>query len=303
MNENRRSGPTDNLPPLGPAKLPTPFSSLIDVDVFALSHKGHVRSRNEDHYLVVRGGRAFETVLSSLSESSPGDLYEETAYAMIVADGIGGEAGGEIASRQAIYTLLSLGLHTPDWQFRWGLREENTVKWRMVDRFRRINAALLQQAISQPKLAGMGTTMTVALTYANSVIVTHIGDSRAYLLHDGKLERLTRDHTLAERLLLDEIYAPNDQLLNELRNVLLQVLGSDENACNPDVQHFPLADKDQLLLCTDGLTDMVEETLIKEVLNREDSPRSACRTLIDLALSNGGNDNVTVVVARYSIPG
>lgn len=302
MNENRRSGPTD-LPPFGPATLPRPFSSLVDVDVFALSHRGHVRSTNEDHYLVVRGGRAFETVLSNLSECPPGDLYDETAYAMIVADGVGGEAAGEIASRQAIYTLLSLGLHTPDWQFRWGSREENTVKWRMVDRFKRINAALLQQAIAQPKLVGMCTTMTVALTYANSAIVTHIGDSRAYLLHDGKLEKLTRDHTLAERLLLEGIHAPNDQLLNELRNVLMQALGSDETACNPDVQHFPLADKDQLLLCTDGLTDMVDETLIKDVLNQEDSASSACRTLIDLALSNGGNDNVTAVVARYSIPG
>jgi PPM family protein phosphatase len=80
-------------------------------------------------------------------------------------------------------------------------------------------------------------------------------------------------------------------------------LGSDENACDPDVQHFPLADKDQLLLCTDGLTDMVDEALIKEVLSREDSARSACSTLLDLALSNGGKDNVTVVVARYSFPG
>jgi PPM family protein phosphatase len=303
MSDNRGSGPPNNLPPFGPARLPKPFSSLIDVDVFALSHRGHVRTTNEDHYLVVRFSRGMEAVLSSLSECPPGELFDETAFAMIVADGVGGEAAGEIASRQSIYTLLSLGLQTPDWQFRWGLREENTVKWRMVDRFRRINAALLQQAISEPKLAGMCTTMTVAVTFANSVIVTHIGDSRAYLLHDGNLERLTKDHTLAERLKIDGIHAPNDQLLKELRNVLMQALGSDENACNPDVQHFPLAHKDQLLLCTDGLTDMVDENLIKDVLIREDSALSACHTLIDLALSNGGNDNVTVVVARYSFPG
>jgi PPM family protein phosphatase len=302
MSDNRGSGPP-NLPPFGPAQLPKPFSSLIDVDVFALSHRGHVRTTNEDHYLVVRFSRGMEAVLSSLSECPPGELFDETAYAMIVADGVGGEAAGEIASRQSIYTLLSLGLQTPDWQFRWGLREENTVKWRMVDRFRRINAALLQQAISEPKLAGMCTTMTVAVTFAHSVIVTHIGDSRAYLLHDGNLERLTKDHTLAERLKIDGIRAPNDQLLKELRNVLMQALGSDDNACNPDVQHFPLAHKDQLLLCTDGLTDMVDENLIKDVLIREGSALSACHTLVDLALSNGGNDNVTVVVARYSFPG
>src|SRR5690349_20267893 len=91
---------------------PAPFSSLVAVDVFAMSDKGHVRAHNEDHFLVIRGGRAIETVMSNLGESQPGDLFEETAFGMVVADGVGGEAAGEIASRQAIYTLLGLTLHT-----------------------------------------------------------------------------------------------------------------------------------------------------------------------------------------------
>src|SRR5262245_61183075 len=107
------------------AMLPKPFSSLIDVDVFAMSDKGLVRSTNEDHYLVVRGGRAMETVFTSLTDRT-GDLFEETAYGFIVADGVGGEAAGEVASRQAIFTLLNLALRTPDWQFRWGPEQRKT---------------------------------------------------------------------------------------------------------------------------------------------------------------------------------
>ena len=282
--------------------LPKPFSSLIDVDVFALSDKGLVRNTNEDHHLVVRGGRAMETVFTSLHGNRAGDLFEETAYGFVVADGVGGEAGGEVASRQAIFTLLNLALRTPDWQFRWGPEERNTVMWRMQDRFRRVNAALVQQATAHASLNGMCTTMTVALSHGKCLIIGHMGDSRAYLLHDGKLQRLTRDHTVAERLIDEGINPANDQLLNQLRNVLMQALGGPECECHPDTQDYFLEDCDQLLLCTDGLTDMVSDDEIETVLTTSDSAQSACRSLVNLALSSGGHDNITAIVARYSIP-
>ena len=281
---------------------PEPFSSLVAVDVFAMSDKGHVRTHNEDHFLVIRGGRAIETVMSNLGESQPGDLFEEAALGMVVADGVGGEAAGEVASRQAIYTLLGLTLHTPDWNFRWGPKERNTVMWRMKDRFRRINASLLRDAAEQSGLNGMCTTMTAAVSHGDDLIVGHVGDSRAYLLHNGKLVRLTRDHTLGARLVEDGTHSPNDRLVRELRNVLMQALGSRETECVPDVHDFLLEDGDQVLLCTDGLTDMVEDSLIEAVLNEASTSRAACQSLVDLALSNGGRDNITVVVARYSIP-
>src|ERR1041384_6144591 len=105
--------------PLSDETPPPPFSSRVNVDFFGMSEKGPVRSNNEDHFLLVRIGRAVETVLTNLSEAEalPGELFEETGYGMVLADGVGGEAAGEVASRQAIYTLLSLALHTPDWQF------------------------------------------------------------------------------------------------------------------------------------------------------------------------------------------
>ena len=144
--------------------------------------------------------------------------------------------------------------------------------------------------------------MTAAVSHGDDLIIGHVGDSRAYLLHDGKLVRLTRDHTLGARLVEDGTHGPNERLVRELRNVLMQALGSRETECLPDVHDYVLEDGDQVLLCTDGLTDMVEDNLIERVLNESTSAKSACRSLIDLALSNGGRDNVTAIVARYSIP-
>ncbi len=283
-------------------ELPEPFSSLINVDVFAMSHQGHVKSTNEDHFLVVRGGRAMETVLTNLPQTRPGDLFEETAYAMVVADGVGGEVAGEVASRHAIFTLLNLALRTPDWQVRWGPAERNTVMWRMQDRFRRVNAALLREATAHSVLKGMCTTLTAALTHGTNVIIGHIGDSRAYLWRRGHLKKLTRDHTVAERLRENLTSTDDDQLLVELRTVLLQALGAHPNECRVDVVDLVLENGDQLMICTDGLTDMVTETEIQTVLAKAPSAKSACNTLVDLALANGSRDNVTLIVARYAIP-
>jgi len=281
---------------------PPPFSSRVNVDFYGMTDKGYVRTRNEDHFIIVRCGRAVETVLTSLTEDEtmPGELYEETGYGMVVADGVGGVVGGEVASRQAIYTLLGLALHTPDWQFRWGTEERNVVMWRMRDRFRRVNAALLRDAAVHVSRGGMWTTMTAAVSHGADLVIGHIGDSRAYLLHDGKLMKLTHDHRADAIVAEDGIQA--DPLMRELSGVLVEALGSPEGECNPQVDEYWLVNGDQLLLCTDGLTDMVDDTEIELVLNSATSAKSACRSLIDLALDNGGRDNVTVIVARYSIP-
>lgn len=276
---------------------PPPFSSRVNVDCYGMTDKGNVRTRNEDHFLIVRCGRAVETVLTSLTEDEtmPGELYEETGYGMVVADGVGGVVGGEVASRQAIYTLLGLALHTPDWQFRWGPKERNVVMWRMRDRFRRVNAALLRDAAIHASRGGMWTTMTAAVSHGADLVIGHLGDSRAYLLHDGKLIRLTHDHRA-------EASVGEDPLMRELSGVLVEALGSPEGESDPQVDDYLLANGDQLLLCTDGLTDMLGDVEIEQVLNSAANAKSACHSLIDLALGNGGRDNVTVIVARYSIP-
>jgi PPM family protein phosphatase len=299
MNYNSELDHDTNAPDETP---PPPFSSRVNVDFHGITDKGYARTKNEDHFLIVRCGRAVETVLTSLTEDETlaGELYEETGYGMVVADGVGGVVGGEVASRQAIYTLLSLALHTPDWQFRWGAKERNAVMYRMRDRFRRVNAALLRDAAAHVSRGGMWTTMTAAVSHGTDLVIGHIGDSRAYLLHAGKLIKLTHDHRADAGIALDGV--PADPLMRELSSVLIDALGSPEDECNPQVDDYLLANGDQLLLCTDGLTDMVDDAEIELVLNSATNAKSACRSLVDLSLDNGGRDNVTVIVARYSIP-
>jgi protein phosphatase len=270
--------------------------------MYGLSHTGLVRTNNEDHFLIARIGRTLETVLTNMTDVESPTQFEEAGYAFIVADGVGGRAAGEVASRQAISGLLKLALHTPDWQFRWGPKERNTVAWRMQDRFRNVNAALLQHAEVDASRKGMSTTLTAALAYGSDLIVGHVGDSRAYLLHQGKLKKLTRDHTLAQSLIDEGVHASDDQVLLQFRNILTQTLGSAESESRADVQEYSIADGDQLLLCTDGLTDMVDEGVIESVLNEGSSAKLVCTNLLNFALSNGGLDNVTIIVARFSIP-
>jgi len=281
---------------------PEPFSSLVTVDLAGLSHPGLVRPDNQDHFLIVRGGRALETVCSNLAEVSPGVIFDETVYAMVIADGLGGYAAGEVASRRAIYYLLSMVLHTPDWILRRGPTKGSEVMERMADRFRSVNAALLREAAAQASLNGMSTTMTAAVTLGDDLIVTHVGDSRAYLYRGGALQRLTRDHSLADRLLREGVKAPTDRLSRELRGILLQALGAKDTLCKPEVNHFVLNDGDCLLLCTDGLTNQVDDSVIADVLRKNMSAADSCQALIDLSLKNGGLDNATVLIGRYSIP-
>lgn len=299
-----KNGTSDFDDPLSECEraLPGPFSSEVDVDVFATSHKGHVRPENEDHFLVIRLGRNLETVCSNLIANRPGDRFEETAYGMIVADGVGGEAAGEVASDEAIFGLLNLALRTPDWQFRWGPREKNTVMWRMRDRFRLINNVLLEQVTANAALYGMCTTMTAALSQGKDLIIGHIGDSRAYLLRDGKLKRLTRDHTLTESSSGEATHAEGDPRLSEMSGMLTQALGANEGDCKPDINDYVLEDGDRLLLCTDGLTDMIQDETIEAILSRDTTAAVSCRTLVDLAFNNGGRDNITAIVAHYRIP-
>ena len=255
-------------------KPPESFSSLVDVDLYGISHPGLIKTVNEDHFVAVRGGRTLETVCSNVPDQVAGQCFDETMYGMVVADGLGKDGSGAIASRQAIDYLLSLALHTPDWILRQGTVETSKVMWRMSDRFTRVNAELLQEAAAHASLDGMSTTMTAAITFANDLIIAHVGDSRAYLLRQEKLQLLTRDHTLAQRLVDDGIHPPNDHLIKELRGVLMQALGGKETRCRPVVQHLVLEDHDTLLLCTDGLTDMVDEATIQKILNETDSTHS-----------------------------
>jgi len=283
-------------------EFPEESSSLVKVDVYGLSHRGLVRPNNEDHFVVVRGGRELEAIMGNLPDDIVSRRFDEVFYGMAVADGLGGEVCGEIASRRALESLLSMVLQTPDWMLRLGKPEIHEVMWRMADRFIRVHAALLHDAAQDPYLEGMSTTLTTALTMGDDLIVTHVGDSRIYLVREGQMRQLTRDHTLAQQLIDTGLHHQNDQLVMELRNVLKQALGAKVSECRPEVEYLKLADGDLLLICTDGLTDAVEGELIEQVLKKNSPAQETAEELLRLALEKGGPDNITLIVSRYAFP-
>jgi protein phosphatase len=285
-----------------PRALLDPASATVQVDIAGLTHTGHVRTNNEDHYLVVRIERSLKTMMTNLIDGSLPECFDEVAYGMLVADGMGGHSAGEVASSQALIRLIELGVETPDWVMRLRRRENaDSVMRRMTERFRSIDSAMRDQAASDPSLAGMGTTLTVAVSLGAELFIGHIGDSRAYLFRNERLHQLTRDNTLAQELIDAGIARPEDTATQAMRHVLTAALATGDQA-DPQVQRFHLSDGDQVLLCTDGLTGMVRDETIASVLNDADSAGNACQTLIDLALAAGGSDNATVVSARYQFP-
>jgi len=275
-------------------------TARVKVDLAAQSHQGRIRTNNEDHYLAVRITRSLETLLTNLGEAVLPKRFDETAYGMLVADGMGGMAAGEIASRAALLRLLELVVKTPDWIMMMNQPENAaTVMRRMTHRFREIDDELRAQGESNHALHGMGTTLTVAVTLGTDLFLSHIGDSRAYLLRREKLHQLTKDHTLAQALIEAGIAGADDTSTRAMRHVLTAALGSTGKRTDPQVQGLHLSDGDQLLLCTDGLTEMVADNDIAAVLADANSSQAACEALIDLALAGGGKDNITVVLARY----
>jgi len=144
----------------------------------------------------------------------------------------------------------------------------------------------------------MGTTLTVAGALGSDLVVGHVGDSRAYLLRDRRLRQLTTDHTLAQALIDAGVAKRDDPATRSMRHVLTAAIGALDERVEPQVQRFRLYEGDKLLLCTDGLTEMVDDDTITTVLREAKSAQTASQSLVDLALAAGGVDNITIIVAQ-----
>ncbi len=206
-------------------------------------------------------------------------------------------AAGEVASRLAITLLVNLVLETPDWIFTHDEPYADELAARAVRRFYQVNQSIIEQARREPWLRGMGTTLTMACSLGANLLIVHVGDSPVYLSRGGNFHRLTRDHTVAQQM-ADHGSIPIEAVPSRYRHILTHALGIRESGTEPDVRRVQLKDGDRLLLCTDGLTDMVDDATIAAELQRGPSSEEACQALIDLALERGGKDNVTVVVAE-----
>jgi PPM family protein phosphatase len=235
---------------------------FLELQPFGLTHAGKVRQNNEDALLV--GGGEDETLF-------------------VVADGIGGFEAGEVASSIAVNVLKDL---QPDEPFKAAIGEAN----------RRIVTA----GRGDEKLSGMGTTV-VAIRFGGKqgepvAEVAHVGDSRAYLVRGGDMNPITEDHSLVAELVRSGDLTRDEAAEHPQKNLITRALGADEEV-DVDTAVVPIEAGDRILLCSDGLSDMVSETGISEILaESQDDPERAARALLSAALDAGGNDNITVVV-------
>ncbi|HXF57223.1 MAG TPA: Stp1/IreP family PP2C-type Ser/Thr phosphatase [Actinomycetota bacterium] len=218
---------------------------------------GQLRERNEDAYLVA-----------------------EPLFA--VADGMGGHRGGNVASALALEVLRGEGTAGVDAEA-------------LARRLQAANRAIVERGAADPRLAGMGTTVTAALVEGERLHVLHVGDSRAYLLRDGALQQLTEDHTLVQRMVREGRLTPEEAERHPQRSILTRALGV-EGEVEPDRVTVSLRPGDRVLLCTDGLTGMVDAARIERVLREEPDPQRAADLLVEEANRAGGDDNITVMV-------
>jgi serine/threonine protein phosphatase PrpC len=269
------------------------------VDFWAMSDVGMVRPNNEDQYLTCRLGKSLQVLQSSIAEGEGMALAEPEGYLMLVADGIGGAAGGERASALVVEEAKLYVLETAKWFFSLDEPGEEVRIRQLREALDRIDRRLNDEAEADPTLTGMGTTLTAASLVDGDVFIVHVGDSRAYLLRDGELTQLTRDHTLTQHLLDAGVISPEQAKVHKSRHVLTNALGGMPGVVG-EIVKLRLTDGDRLLLCTDGLNDMVDDDRISELLGTHQRPDEACQALVTAALERGGRDNVTVIVAAYS---
>lgn len=205
----------------------------------------------------------------------------------IVADGMGGHAAGEIASRIAMETvcqsLQTTGLVNPQQQLRKSIKKANH--------------AVEQVANDNKAWQGMGTTLTVLLLHQQQGFLAHVGDSRAYRLQGNQLEQLSADHSLVGEQLRQGLLSAEEARASTLGNILLQAIGITPNLdiCQ---KQFPLAARERFLLCSDGLTDMITDAEIKQILQGTSDLNLLCNELVDKAITAGGKDNITVIVVQ-----
>jgi protein phosphatase len=221
----------------------------VRVDAAGLSDRGQVRADNQDHFYLGRLGRFSQTIATSLPSGELPDRLEDAGHVAVVADGMGGHAGGEVASRTAIIVFFHLLFDTPDWILKVDDHSAQRILDRVTDRYRSLDSLLDERARIDPNLRGMGTTMTLTYTIGFELFVAHAGDSRAYLCRGGSLRQLTRDHTRVQELVEGGFMTREEAATHRLRNVLTNVLGGGVPLTDVDVHRLQLVAGDAVLLC------------------------------------------------------
>ncbi|MFZ5352628.1 MAG: Stp1/IreP family PP2C-type Ser/Thr phosphatase [Bacillota bacterium] len=244
---------------------------------------GLVRKINEDSFLCV-----------NLSKQSK--ISVEDVYLFMVADGMGGANAGEVASSMAIEEIASYisrniasAMQSAD--------RKNSIQSMIRDAIAYTNDKIYKKSVLESNCFGMGTTLSLVLAVAENIYIGHIGDSRIYLIRDNSITRLTDDHSLVAELVKNGTIKPEDAQNHPQKNIITRALGTEYNI-EADEKNICIKDGDYLVLCTDGLTNLLEDEEIMNIVIEEDETAAACDKLIKSAITKGGNDNITVVIIQ-----
>src|SRR5881409_2757088 len=266
-------------------------SRPIRVEVFAKTDLGRTRDHNEDRFLVADLTRKTASLLPDVRQHDIGPR----GTLLVVADGMGGAAAGELASQMATETIYQ---HLTK---AWSAEEEATPQrfaYRLKEAVEVANASIHAHVKAHPEVRGMGTTTTAAGVLGDHLYLTQVGDSRAYLVRNGEAHQLTKDQSLMQRLVEAGELTEEEAAQSERRNIILQALGPDPKV-KVDLTHQQLRRGDILVLCSDGLSGQVKKEEIARIVTSASDLASATDKLIALANERGGPDNITVVLARF----
>ena len=269
----------------------------VTMDCFGLTDQGKVRRNNEDQFLIASLHKVMKIEHTSLPEDAQ-KRFESTAMArlLLVADGAGGHEAGEVASGLAIETVASYVTHSMKCFYQLDSPLESDLLSALESSVAKSHAIVQAEAEKSASERGMATTLTVVHILWPRAYLVQVGDSRCYRLRDGELSQLTKDQTLAQRLVDDGVLKPEKAKGSKFGNILVSAVGSD---AKPVTSTVDLRGGDVLLLCSDGLTKHVSDDRIGEILETSETAEKACRALVAAALEGGGTDNVTAVVCRF----
>ncbi len=291
--------PESTLPVLSPEpdEVGAAIEWEIEVDAHGATDTGLVRANNEDQFVIAELERQMLVRDTSVESTAP-TRYRRRRQAILlaVADGMGGHAGGSMASRVVIDALAGYLLKTLPWAGEVGQPDLATADEEARRALVACQRRLTDVADRKGLLGGQpGTTLTAAYIAWPQLLVLHVGDSRLYLLRGGQIAQLTSDHTV----LPDPEHTNRRLATSPLRHILTNAIVGGPDRAIGEVHRIHLDPNDRLLLCTDGLTEHVPDEQLAAILSRTDDLAQACSDLVTAARDDGGSDNITVVTARF----
>jgi len=277
---------------------------MLTVEIHATSHVGRVRRGNEDNYLLLNLTRS----RAWTSEQSEGEFViesqkfdvDENRIVLAVSDGMGGALAGEVASKMAVESVCEKLLNEDTEATLTPESQEYDLISKLYNATVYANYLVHQQGRTDPQFQGMGATFTGIGITPDGVDIIQVGDSRAYLIRNGKIYQITKDQSLVQQLIDAQQISAEEAETHTLKNVILQALGA-QNEIYPVSARLSTSQNDVLLLCSDGLSNKVSAaSMQKIVVDNLDKLELACAELVKEANENGGEDNITVVLAKLT---